>query len=188
VQPWSISCVVAVLLAAQAAPGRAADEFSVEAERRGERVDVRARAVIAAPPAVVWEVLTDYEHLPRFVPGIAKSVVRLREGSRVLVDQSGEARFLFFSIPIEVQLEVIERPPQSISSRAIGGNVRHMSGRYDIQPDAQRGAVLLRYLGQIEPDFELPPLIGVVALRNTAEEQFAAMVAEIERRAGAVAK
>jgi len=180
--------VVVVLLAVQAAPGRAADELSVEAERRGERVDVRARALITAPPAVVWEVLTDYEHLPRFVPGIAKSVVRLREGSRLLVDQSGEARFLFFSIPIEVQLEVIERPPQWISSRAVAGNVRRMSGRYEIEPDAERGTVLLRYVGQIEPDFELPPLIGVAALRNTAYEQFAAMVAEIERRAGEAAK
>src|SRR6266850_3298466 len=188
VQPWGISCVVAVLLAVQAAPGRAAEDLSVEAERRGERVEVRARALITAPAAVVWEVLTDYEHLPRFIPGIAKSVVRLRDGGRLLVEQSGEARFLFFSFPIEVQLEVTERPPRSISSRAVAGNVRRMTGRYEIQPDADRGTVLLRYLGEIEPDFELPPLIGVAALRRTAAEQFTAMVAEIERRAAEAPK
>ena len=177
-----------MLLAVQAAPGRAAEDLSVEAERRGERVEVRARALIAAPVAVVWEVLTDYEHLPRFIPGIAKSVVRLRDAGRVLVEQSGEARFLFFSFPIEVRLEVTERPPQWISSRAVAGNVRRMSGRYEIQPDTERGTVLLRYVGEIEPDFELPPLIGVAALRSTAAEQFTAMVAEIERRAAERAK
>ena len=187
-QPWRISCVVAVLLAVQAAPGRAAEDLSVEAERRGERVEVRARALIAAPVAAVWEVLTDYEHLPRFIPGIAKSVVRSRDGARLLVEQSGEARFLFFSFPIEVRLEVTERPPQWISSRAIAGNVRRMSGRYEIQPGAGSGTVLLRYVGEIEPDFRLPPLIGVAALRSTVTEQFTAMVAEIERRAGEAAK
>jgi len=87
-----------------------------------------------------------------------------------------------------VRLEVTERPPQSISSRAVAGNVRHMSGRYEIQPDADRGTVLLRYVGEIEPDFELPPLIGVAALRSTATEQFTAMVAEIERRAAGAPK
>jgi len=188
VQPWSISWVVAVLLAVQVAPGRAAEDLSVEAERRGERVAVQARALISAPVAVVWEVLTDYEHLPRFIPGIAKSVVRSRDDSRLLVEQSGEARFLVFSFPIEVRLEVTERPPQSISSRAVAGNVRRMSGRYEIQPDAERGTVLLRYVGEIEPDFELPPLIGVAALRSTATEQFTAMVAEIERRAAGAPK
>src|SRR6266404_2175275 len=188
VQPWRISCVVAVLLAVQVAPGRAAEDLSVEAERRGERVEVRARALIAAPVAAVWEVLTDYEHLPRFIPGIAKSVVRSRDGARLLVEQSGEARFLFFSFPIEVRLEVTERPPQWISSRAVAGNVRRMTGRYEIQPDADSGTVLLRYVGEIEPDFRLPPLIGVAALRSTVTDQFTAMVAEIERRAGEAAK
>src|SRR5467141_917525 len=152
VQPWSISCVVAVLLAVQVAPGRAAEDLSVEAERRGERVDVRARALLAAPAALVWEVLTDYEHLPRVIPGLAKSVVRSRDGGRLLVEQSVEARFLIFSFPIEVQLEVTERPPQWISSRAVAGNVRRMTGRYEIQPDADHGTVLLRYFGEIRSE------------------------------------
>jgi ribosome-associated toxin RatA of RatAB toxin-antitoxin module len=179
---------VAVLLAVQVAPAGAAKDLSVEAERHGERVEVRARALIAAPVAAVWEVLTDYEHLPRFIPGIAKSVVRSRDDSRLLVEQSGEARFLIFSFPIEVRLEVTERPRQSISSRAVAGNVRRMTGRYEIQPDAEHGTVLLRYVGEIEPNFRLPPLIGVAALRRTATEQFAALVAEIERRAGGAPK
>ena len=176
--------MVAVLGAAPAnVPAYAADDLVVEAERRGEAVEVRARATIVAPVALIWRVLTDYEQLPRFIPGIDKSVVRLREGSRLLVEHSGEARFLFFSFPIEVTLEVIESPPEWVSSRAVGGNVRRMTGRYDLSPDAAHGAVLVRYQGLIEPDFELPPLVGAVAMRRTVEEQFIAMVAEIERRA-----
>lgn len=176
------------LLAAQAGAAHAADELVVEAERNGERIDVRAQAVIAAPRDLVWEALTDYEGLPRFIPGISRSVVRLRQGNRLLLEQAGEARFLIFSLPIQVSLEVLESPRERISSRAVAGNLRRMNGRYEIQPGASPGTVLLRYSGEIEPDFELPPLIGMFTLRTSAEQQFMAMVEEIERRAAAAGR
>lgn len=184
---WSISVLaLALLVAAHAEPGLAAEDVLVEAERAGEGVEVRARALIAAPQPLIWEVLTNYEQLPSFIPGIAKSVVRSRRGGSVIVEQSGEASFLVFSFPINVRLEVTESAPDWVASRAVSGNLRRMNGRYDLQPDA-RGGVLLRYSGVIEPDFELPPLIGTAALRSTVEQQFMAMVAEIERRAAAIA-
>jgi len=169
-----------VLLAA-AGVARSADDLTVHAERRDEGVEVSARAFVAAPAAVAWQVLTDYERLPTFVPGIAKSVVRERRGARLRLEQAGEARFFIFSFPIEVQLEVTESRPDWVVSRSVGGNVRRMIGRYELFPDLARGGVLLVYSGLIEPDFDLPPLVGTAALRSMAEEQFRAMVAEIER-------
>jgi len=187
----SSSMAVALLAAAYAAPGSAADDVSIEAERRGHSVEVHARARIAAPQALVWEVLTDYERLPSFIPGLAKSVVRQRQGNRLVIEQTGEARFLVFSFPIDVRYEVIESPPDWISSRAVSGNLRRMNGRYELQPGPARAgtpasrSLMLRYEGEIEPNFALPPLIGLVALRSMVEHQFTAMVAEIERRAAA---
>lgn len=177
----SIAC--ALLVAANGA--FAAEELSVEAERRGEGVEVRAKAFITAPQALVWQVVTDYERLPSFVPGIARSVVRGRQGGRLRLEQNGEARFLIFSFPIDVQLEVLESAPDWVLSRSVGGNLRRMDGRYDLVPAPARGGVLLSYSGLIEPNFDLPPLVGTAALRHMAEEQFRAMVAEIERRVAA---
>jgi ribosome-associated toxin RatA of RatAB toxin-antitoxin module len=186
VQLWRTSSLaIALLAAAHAAPGSAAEDVVIEAERHGESIEVRAHALIAAPPALIWQVLTDYERLPSFIPGIEKSVVRERQGSRLVLEQTGEARFLVFSFPIEVRSEVIESPPDWVSSRAVAGNLRRMNGRYDLQPSQARGSVLLRYQGEIEPNFALPPIVGVVALRSMVEQQFSAMVAEIERRAAA---
>jgi ribosome-associated toxin RatA of RatAB toxin-antitoxin module len=182
VPPWSLpSIACALLLAANGA--LAAEELAVEAERRNDGVEVRARAFIAAPVDLVWRVLTDYERLPAFVPGISRSVVLARQGSSLRLEQSGEARFLVFSFPMQVELDVLESPPHWVVSRAVGGNVRQMSGRYDLKADPGRGGVMLIYTGLIEPDFDLPPLVGTAALRHMAEEQFRAMVAEIERRA-----
>jgi len=188
---WRTSSMAFVLLAAvYAAPGSAADDVSIDAERRGDTIEIRARALIAAPAALVWQVLTDYERLPGFIPGLAKSVIRERQGNRLVVEQTGEARFLLFSFPIEVRYEVVESPPSAISSRAIGGNLRRMNGRYVLQPAPAgaaggEGAVLLRYDGEMEPSFDVPSFIGLVAVRSMVEQQFTAMVAEIERRAAA---
>ena len=41
----------------------------------------------------------------------------------------------------------------------------------------------LNYAGELEPDFALPPVMGTLAVRSMVEEQFGAMMAEIERRA-----
>jgi ribosome-associated toxin RatA of RatAB toxin-antitoxin module len=189
VQPWrALSLAAAFLAAAYASPGSAAEDVVIEAERRGDGVEVKARALIAAPVALVWQVLTDYERLPAFIPGLAKSQVRSRDGNLVVVEQTGEARFLVFSFPIEVRYEVTESPPESVASRAVSGNLRRMNGRYHLAAEpgaAGAGGVRLRYEGMIEPNFELPPLIGTAALRGMVEQQFTAMVAEIERRAAA---
>lgn len=169
------------LLAAQAVAAYGAGDLAVDVERNGRSFTLRASASVAAPAATVWEVLTDYDNLARFIPGIASSEVELRVANRVLVQQKGEARFLVFSYPIEVRLEVLESPNRSITSRGIGGNLKRMTGHYELQ--RARDEILLRYTGELEPDFVLPPLIGTLAVRAMAEEQFAAMVAEIERRA-----
>lgn len=161
----------------------AAEDLSVDVERSQASFRVSATATLAAPAPVAWEVLTDYAGLPRFIPGLASSTVHLRAGSRVLVEQRGEARFFIFSYPIDVRLEIMESPYDWITSRGVGGTLRRMNGRYDLQ--ASGGRTVLRYSGELEPDFSLPPLIGTLAVRTMVEEQFAAMVAEIERRAAA---
>ena len=169
------------LLAAQAAAACGADDVAVEVERKGRSFAVRAGATVAAPVSLVWEVLTDYERLPQFIPGISKSIVQAREANRVVVEQTGEARFLVFSFPIEVRLEVRESPQTSVVSRAVAGNLRRMEGRYELHLEG--GSVRLRYTGEMEPDFGIPRVLGTLLVRSMVEEQFTAMVAEIERRA-----
>ena len=176
--------LLVALFALQAAAACAADDLAVDVERKGGSFSIRAGATVAAPASLVWEVLTDYDNLARFIPGLSRSTVELRAANRVQLHQKGEARFLFFAYPIDVRLEVVESPRDSITSRAVGGNLRRMNGRYELQRAA--GGVRLRYTGELEPDFALPPVIGTLAVRSMVEEEFGAMVAEIERRAALV--
>jgi ribosome-associated toxin RatA of RatAB toxin-antitoxin module len=171
--------VLAGAPAAQAEPG-----VAVQTQQSGGVVDVKAEASIKASAALVWQVISDYEKLPRFIPGLTRSVVTSRQGGRLTLEQSGEFGFLFFTVPVEVRLEVEETPPSVISSRAVSGDLRRMTGRYEIRAAAP-GSVSLRYAGQIEPGFNLPPIFGMAVLQMNVEAQFEAMVREIRRRAAA---
>jgi ribosome-associated toxin RatA of RatAB toxin-antitoxin module len=156
----------------------AAADVSVEATRDGEAVEVEAVADLAAGLARAWQVLTDYNRFSEFVPNLHASRVVSRAGTSVVVDQKGEARFLFFSYPMEVRLAVTEYPRQRIESRAIAGNFRELRSVYTLE--AREGAVRLRYQGRLVPDFQLP-LFHTYVLRSNVEATFRAMVEEIDR-------
>jgi ribosome-associated toxin RatA of RatAB toxin-antitoxin module len=175
----SLACWLVVL---GAGPACAAGEVAVEAIRKGEFLEVHAQAVVNAPLSIIWNTLTDYERLPDFVPGLKKSKVISRRGSTVVVEQSGEARFLMFTFPIDVTLEAVESPPYSIKVRALSGNLRHFEGGYQVAPEQGGRRIVLTWVGTIIPDVSLPPLIGEVVMRMRIEDQFAGMVREIERR------
>lgn len=169
------------LVALWAASALAAEDVSVEAVRRDAAVEVTARATLDVPYAVVWSTLTDYNRLGEFIPGMQRSRVVEQRGHAAVVEQVGEARFLFFTFPIEVTLLSTSRPPNAIDVRVLKGNLRRLDGGYRIEP-AGEGRILLRWQGLVEPDVMLPPLLGEAVMRANIEDQFLGMVKEIERR------
>ena len=155
-----------------------AAEISVHATRHGDSFEVDASAEINADVKDAWKVLTDYGRLAEFIPGMQESRVVSRDGSSVVVDQGGEASFLFLTFPMRVRLAIEERPYERIVSTAIAGNLKELHGVYHLEP---RGAKLqLRYEGNFTPDFGFPPLLGTLIVRTTVERRFSAMVREIE--------
>lgn len=174
-------CIVACLLALWAQCALATGAVEVQTSRLGDVIDVQAKATVKAPLEVVWATLTDYERLPEFIPGLKKSRVIARKGSTATVEQFGEAKFLFLTVPIEVTVESTERPPY-IDVRRIAGTLRQLQGRYETQAMPETGFVQLRWVGSIEPENGLPPLVGEALMRHTIFTQFTGMVREIERR------
>jgi ribosome-associated toxin RatA of RatAB toxin-antitoxin module len=169
--------------ASACALARPAAEIDVEATAQDAAVQVTARAVVHAPAELIWQTLTDYDHLAQFVPGIDSSRVVSRQGSQVIVEQQGGARWLFFYCPIRVTVTSSEQPYERIDIHLLQGNLRRLDGRYRIkaQPD---GSTQLTWQGLIEPDNPpLPSFIRMEVLRRSISDQFAAMVREIERRA-----
>jgi carbon monoxide dehydrogenase subunit G len=175
----ALACFSVICLGA-AAPAGAADDVLVEAAWREEALEVTCTALIDAPPDVIWGTLTDYNRLADFIPGMRRSRVLSQNGAVTVVEQAGEARFLFFSIPIEATVSSTERPPYAIEARLLRGNLKRLEGAYGIEPRAA-GRSLLSWRGVIQAE-PMPPLFGEMLLRSTIEDQFRGMVREIERR------
>ena len=129
----------------------------------------------------MWSTLTDYDRLASFIPGILKSRLLERRGPAAIVEQSGEARFLFFRFPIEVTVASVEWPPDEIEIHVLKGNLKQLDGGYRIERGAG-GSLVLHWRGRIQPEGMLPPLLGTMLMRSNIEDQFAGMVREIERR------
>ena len=158
----------------------AAEDISVQSIRRDDALEIVCRATIDAPLEIVWQTLTDYDRLPEFIPGMRSSRVVERRGAVVVVEQSGEARFLFFSHAIEVTVASTERPPHALEVRLLNGNMKRLDGAYRIEPQGAR-RILLTWSGTVEA-LSMPPLIGELLMRSSIEDQFRGMVREIERR------
>jgi ribosome-associated toxin RatA of RatAB toxin-antitoxin module len=176
----SVGALAALLLA----PGVAcSQEVTVRTTRAGDTFEIEARAVMAVARETAWQVVTDYERLPEFIPGLHTSQVLSRTANRLVLEQRGELRFLIFSVPMAVRMEVEERPLEAVLSKVVSGTVRAMHGRYDLAAVAD--GTEFRYRGTIVVDLGIPGFLGEVIVRSNVESQFNAMVREILRRAQA---
>jgi hypothetical protein len=195
---------LATLPAARGA--RAAATVSVELERDGDHFTVAARADLAADARTAWDTLTDYARLPEFIPGLERTRVLSRQaadsahaGERLAVEYQGRLTMLFIGLPTRLWLDVQHVPYTEIRASSLPAlpagaeppTLKAFRGRYGLAPggggDAAAPRLRLDYSAQFDLAEPLPPLIGALfgaaAMRHAVHEQFAAMAAEITRRA-----
>jgi ribosome-associated toxin RatA of RatAB toxin-antitoxin module len=157
-------------------------QVRVEVAPRDGAFAIDASGRVDAPLDVVWETVTDYDHLGRFVPGMESSRVLSRQGSRVTVAQRGHASLWIVSWPVDVVVESVERPRESVEVHLVSGNLRKLEGSYRFQPLA--AGVSVRWEGIVEPALPLPRFLARRVVLDNARQQFEALLAEIERRHG----
>jgi hypothetical protein len=166
-------------------PAVAAADVAVDAARRGEAIVISAHADLRVDVQTAWRVLTDYDHYASFIPDLTVSRVVARGPDSAIVEQRGEAQFLFLRYPLEVRLAVAETPYRRVRSRAIAGNFRELHGLYEIEP--MPGGLRLLYSGRMVLAEGPPRLVDVIAVRLNVARQFEALVREIDRRAAGAA-
>ena len=107
----------------------------------------------------------------------------------LVVEQSGEFRFLWLRQRLDVRLEITHEDRRIARARALSIDLGVVGERaldgfeasYTIT-DGDAGCVL-GYRAVMVSRYPPPPGIGSVAVRQNLREQLAAIVAEIERRA-----
>lgn len=174
--------IVAGMLAALPCLALAADAV---VDRAQGVLHVDAWVHADAPAAVCYEVLTDFEHLPDFVPGMRSSRVVSQPGEMLRVEQVGVTGPALFGLTVRTTLGLSLAPPGPgregrIDFSSLGGNLRQMSGAWQVRDD--KTGCRIDYRATIEPDFPVPPLIGPWMMRSQIEGQLDAIAREIVRR------
>lgn len=169
-------------LGAQEAGVALVDDKDIQVSRQGEGWLVEGSFTVPVAPAVAWVVLTDFDHMGRFLTNLSVSQVLERQGNVLQVEQRGTARFGLFSFKFQSLREITLTPVSHIHARGLSGNIKHFIS--DLSVAEEGSATRLTYRAEMEPDFWLPSLLGPSLLRHEMAEQFSAMVAEMLRRAG----
>ena len=156
-------------------------EVSVQVERQEDAFNVEANVLIAVDRRVAWQVLTDYNNLASFIPGMRSSRIVSAPGEPLLLEQKGESGFLLFRVPIEVVSRIEEVPLGAVRFQSVGGNLRNKRGEWALAQHDH--ATRVSYRASITPAFLLPPLIGSAIVGRDVRIMVESVSREMLRRA-----
>lgn len=161
----------------------AAEEVSVKVERFENAFQVESELLVAVDQRLAWQVLTDYDNLASFVPGMRLSRIVSAPGESLLLEQKGESGFLLFRVPIEVVSRVEETPRSSIRFQSVGGNLKNQKGEWALARHDH--ATRVSYRASFTPGFTPPPLIGPAIIGRDIRIMIESVAREMVRRAEA---
>jgi carbon monoxide dehydrogenase subunit G len=168
------------LLSAPALSAAGLLDDDVEVDYRDGTYFARLTFPVAAAPAVVIDVLTDFNHMVGVVPNLESSQIVSRRDNVFVINQRGRANFGPFSFPFESLRQVELLPDGRILGRSLGGSSKHM--RSELRVQAADGGARINYQVEVVPDRWVPSTIGVRFMRHEMAEQFSALIREMERR------
>lgn len=160
------------------------DEVQIQTEEVAKRQRrITSQIEIAQPRESVWQVLTDYEALPEFIPSLEKSQ-RLEhpEGDKVRLEQVGKQRLMKMNFSARVVLDLAEAHPERIDFEMVEGDFKAFSGYWRLEPTAE--ATQLIYSIFVWPPRTMPVSLierrlskdlslNLVAIRQRVETLFA---------------
>lgn len=159
-------------------------EPAVSIERDGDTIRILAKLRVDAHHHIAWQVLTDYNNLAQFVPGMQVSRIVSKPGEPMLLKQIGQSGFLMLTFPVEVVTQITEIQLESIRFLAVSGNLKSQSGEWRIKQEGDRTLVI--YQSRIVPGFWVPPLIGPAVISQDVGGKMIGIAEEMQRRAASV--
>ena len=142
----------------------AAGEILVHMDPDGKHV--AAAVSIHAPAEVVWQVITDCEHAPRFMPGM-KACRRLEaapDGSWENIEREFKYSWLMPSAHDIVRTEY--HPPERIDFQRVSGDFRDERGAWVLSAAPDPSTTVLEYDFYIDLGFWLPHSLIQHSLRS----------------------
>ena len=169
---WLGAQLLAVLvLSALTGPAWSANtdqDIVVRVLKDGQNITVDVDCPVDAPWSLVWEVLTDYDHMAEFVSNLEFSGVKYAEGNLLRVHQKGKASRGPLTLTFDNVREIELVPSSEIRSRLISGDMKASDFVTRIVEVAAR--VHIVNSGHYTPNMWVPPIIGPAVDRGRNAE------------------
>ena len=129
---------------------------------------------------VVWEVLTDFANMQKWVPNVVESRIVKPGEKQLTVEQHGNAKFAGLSFGYTSQREMVLNPQQTIQATQVKGSLRKMQSLMTLSPEA--GGTKMQYRLEVVPNFLAATVMSPDFLKHEINEQFTAIVGEMLKR------
>lgn len=170
-------------LALSTPAARASERLFVRED--GGTYSIRARFSVEAPVTTVWAVLSDYERIADFVPGVQSSRVKDRADDHLVVEQELKAGFLLFTKRSRLKLRIEEDALTTIKFTDVSHKDFHFyAGSWAVE--AVNGVTHVVYRLDAKPKFNIPGPVVRIVFEKKANELLDGIKGEIVHRASAI--
>ena len=152
----------------------------MHARKDGAEVVVEVDCPVRAPVLAVWDVLTDYDNMSRFISNLQYSGIEGRVDNVLKVRQFGKASRGPLTITFDNVREVELRPFTEVRSRLISGDLK--ASAFTTRLVDVDGLVHIVNSGRYTPKIWVPPVIGPALIEEETRKQFGEIRTEILRR------
>jgi carbon monoxide dehydrogenase subunit G len=153
---------------------------AVTVSEAGGVYSVTARFEVRQPLAVARAVLTDYERIPQFMPGVETSVVIERVDGRAVIEQEAVSRLMMFRKRVHLVLEIVERADSLQFRDRSGQSFVRYEGKWTLCHED--GGTRISYDLTAQPAFDVPEFVLKRVLKRDSGQMIEGLRREIDSR------
>lgn len=154
-----------------------------EQDQSGQGGRSTGHLLMRAPPAVVWEVLTDHSRFPEFMPHLVAAQVtnRTATGERCL--QTVDAVVQKVSYTLDFRWDPATMHIDYKLADGVPGDLKSVLGHWQLWSEAKGRATLVEYVNQVDVGTYVPGFIRGYLADSALRDSLDAVRKRVEERA-----
>ncbi len=177
---WLRACLALAACALAASAAAESPVRTIEVTREGDAYIVNAQMFAPVPQAVVWDVLTDFPNMAKWVPNVVESRIATPGDKQMTIEQKGTAKFGALSFSYTSLREIVLNPQLTILSTQVKGSMKKQQSLMTLSADA--GGTKMQYRLELIPTWPASSVLSPEFLKHEIDEQFTAIVGEMVKR------
>jgi uncharacterized membrane protein len=150
---------------------RSLSTFAIEEQQIGKKTFITSKIIIAASPARVWEVLTDYDGAASMFSNVNSCKVLSSSGSTKKVAFAVKTTGNLFKF--DYVLAITETSPSLIEWKRASGAFQENEGYWKLEPAQDGKATIVTYAKHIDGGFLFPQVLVKKVVRDSVAGVFA---------------